>query len=205
MKPAGQSNRNFARTRPIDQPRTNVTLGELFFRDLDKRSAQPTSISYPDLGTRKHGAVTEGLSKKREPRSEKTETKHKPKNNRSIWKNLLGVEDRARSDRDKTRAKDARSDRKFTSVDDDSSSDEKARYEAAYKIRTEEEAQRRRKKERKRKEDARLTSRLSARETLVPVEARSDRKFTSVDSESSTDEKARYEESIRNVQRRRQD
>ncbi|CAN9419197.1 unnamed protein product [Alternaria alternata] len=189
MKPASQSNRNFARTRP----RTNLTLGEMLFGDPDQRSARPTSSSYSDFGTRKHGVVTEATSKKREHRSGKAETKQKPKKNPSIWKNLLGVEDRARSDRNKTRAKEPRSDRKFTSVDDDSSSDDKARYEAAYKIRTEEEAQRHRKEERRRKEDVRLTSGISARETLVPVEARSDRKFTSVDSESSTDEKARYE------------
>jgi len=63
-------------------------------------------------------------------------------------------EDRSRSDREKTRAKEARSDRKFTSVDSESSSDEKARYEAAYKSRTEEEA-RRRAEERRTYEDSR--------------------------------------------------
>ena len=173
MKPASQSNCNFARTRP----RTNLTLGEMLFGDPDQRSARPTSSSYSDFGTRKHGVVTEATSKKREHRSEKAETKQKPKKNPSIWKNLLGVEDKARSDRDKTRAKEPRSDRKSTSVDDDPSDDLMSRYEAFSKKRREEEEKRFREAERER-----LERRLKRRKEG----------FTSVDSESSTDEKARY-------------
>lgn len=44
--------------------------------------------------------------------------------------------DRTRSDLHKTRAKEGRSDRKFNSVESESSSDEKARYEASYKRRS---------------------------------------------------------------------
>ncbi|CAI9636862.1 hypothetical protein GT037_003995 [Alternaria burnsii] len=71
-------------------------------------------------------------------------------------------EDRSRSDREKTRAKESRSDRKFTSVDSESSSDEKARYEAAYKTRTEEEAARRRAEERRTYEDNRYAGAAQA-------------------------------------------
>jgi curved DNA-binding protein CbpA len=63
--------------------------------------------------------------------------------------------DRTRSDREKTRAKEVRSDRKFVSVDSDSSSDDKARYEAEYKRRTEDEAARRKAEERRTYEDNR--------------------------------------------------
>lgn len=48
--------------------------------------------------------------------------------------------DRTRSDREKTRAKETRSERKFNAVDSDSSADEKARYEAEYKRRSDEDA-----------------------------------------------------------------
>ncbi|KAF1941588.1 DnaJ-domain-containing protein [Clathrospora elynae] len=51
--------------------------------------------------------------------------------------------DRSRSDRDKTRAKESRSERKFVSVESESSSDEKARYEAEYKRRSAEDEARR--------------------------------------------------------------
>ncbi|KAF1834437.1 DnaJ-domain-containing protein [Decorospora gaudefroyi] len=44
--------------------------------------------------------------------------------------------DRTRSEREKTRAKEGRSERKFVSVESESSSDEKARYEADYKRRS---------------------------------------------------------------------
>ncbi|KAG9191175.1 hypothetical protein G6011_09263 [Alternaria panax] len=71
-------------------------------------------------------------------------------------------EDRLRTDRDKTRAKEARSDRKFTNVDSESSSDEKARYEAAYKSRTEEDAARRRAEERRTYEDNRYAGAVPA-------------------------------------------
>jgi len=63
-------------------------------------------------------------------------------------------EDRSRSDREKTRSKETRSDRKFTQVDSESSGDEKARYEAAFKARTEEDA-RRKAEERRTYEDNR--------------------------------------------------
>jgi curved DNA-binding protein CbpA len=62
--------------------------------------------------------------------------------------------DRTRSDREKTRAKEGRSDRKFVSVESDSSSDDKARYEAEYK-RRDDEAARRKAEERRTYEDNR--------------------------------------------------
>ncbi|OWY47078.1 DnaJ-like protein [Alternaria alternata] len=153
-------------------------------RAQDRRTSRSTPSIYADSGPPKHGVVTEGTSKKRGPRSEKTETKQKPKKNPSIWKNLLGVEDRARSDRDKIPAKESRSDRKFTGVDDDPSDDLMSRYEAFRKKRIEEEAERLREAERER-----LERRLKRRKE----NARSDHEFTSVDRESSADEKARYE------------
>lgn len=64
-------------------------------------------------------------------------------------------DDRTRSDREKTRAKESRSDRKFTSVESESSSDEKARYESGYKIRTEEDARRKAAEERRSYDDPR--------------------------------------------------
>jgi serine/threonine protein kinase len=227
-KPASQSNRNFhgdvhelwkknhrnrvnQRSRDgetqssipiagkdLPSPHTSETDLHVRFelgRAQDRRTSRSTPSIYADSGPPKHGVVTEGTSKKRGPRSEKTETKP------SIWKNLLGVEDRARSDRDKTRAKEPRSDREFTSVDKDSPDDLMSRYEAFCKKRQEYEEERLREAERereerrlrRRKEDAGFVSAYSVRERLLPVEARSDRKFTSVDSESSTDEKASYE------------
>ncbi|KAI8941105.1 hypothetical protein NX059_002343 [Plenodomus lindquistii] len=63
--------------------------------------------------------------------------------------------DRTRSDREKTRAKETRSERKFNSVDSESSADEKARYEADYKRRSEEDAARKQAAESRRKADDR--------------------------------------------------
>ncbi|CAN9374478.1 unnamed protein product [Alternaria alternata] len=180
--------------KDLPSPHTSETDLHVRFelgRAQDRRTSRSTPSIYADSGPPKHGVVTEGTSKKRGPRSEKTETKQKPKKKPSIWKNLLGVEDRARSDRDKTRAKEPRSDREFTSVDNDSSDDLMSRYEAFRKKRQEYEEERLREAERerverrlrKRKEDAGFVSAHSARERLLPVEARSDCKFTSVDKE----------------------
>jgi len=59
--------------------------------------------------------------------------------------------DRTRSDREKTRAKETRSERKFNPVDSESSADEKARYEADYKRRSDEDAARKQAAESRRK------------------------------------------------------
>ncbi|KAH9873091.1 hypothetical protein J1614_005488 [Plenodomus biglobosus] len=63
--------------------------------------------------------------------------------------------DRTRSDREKTRAKETRSERKFNAVDSESSADEKARYEADYKRRSEEDAARKQAAESRRKAEDR--------------------------------------------------
>ncbi|KAL6709256.1 hypothetical protein ACN47E_001663 [Coniothyrium glycines] len=64
--------------------------------------------------------------------------------------------DRTRSDRDKTRAKDLRSDRKFAQPESESSSDEKVRYETAYKRRSQEdEARKQAEASRRKAEDRR--------------------------------------------------
>lgn len=64
--------------------------------------------------------------------------------------------DRTRSDREKTRAKDLRSDRKFAHPESESSSDEKARYEADYKRRSQEdEARKQAEASRRKTEDRR--------------------------------------------------
>ncbi|RMZ69823.1 molecular chaperone [Pyrenophora seminiperda CCB06] len=60
-------------------------------------------------------------------------------------------EDRARAEREKPRAKEVRPERTFVTPEDDSSADEKDRYEAAYKMRTEQE--RRKTEERRSYED----------------------------------------------------
>lgn len=63
--------------------------------------------------------------------------------------------DRTRSDREKTRAKESRSERKFNAVDSESSADEKARYEADWKRRSEEDAARKQAAESRRKAEDR--------------------------------------------------
>ncbi|KAF2854080.1 DnaJ-domain-containing protein [Plenodomus tracheiphilus IPT5] len=63
--------------------------------------------------------------------------------------------DRTRSDREKTRAKETRDNRKFNSVDSESSADEKARYEADYKRRSEEDTARKQAAESRRKAEDR--------------------------------------------------
>lgn len=63
--------------------------------------------------------------------------------------------DRTRSDREKTRAKDLRNDRKFTHAESESSSDEKARYEAEYKRRSQEDDARKQAEASRRKADDR--------------------------------------------------
>ncbi|KAH7351437.1 hypothetical protein BKA66DRAFT_430630 [Pyrenochaeta sp. MPI-SDFR-AT-0127] len=63
--------------------------------------------------------------------------------------------DRTRSERTKTRDKEVRSDRKFVSVESESSSDEKARYEAEYKRRNAEEDARKQAESRRKSEDRR--------------------------------------------------
>lgn len=65
--------------------------------------------------------------------------------------------DRTRSDREKARTKEVRSDHKFVHVESESSSDEKARYEAAYKRRSAEE-ERRKEEGRRSYEDTRYTA-----------------------------------------------
>lgn len=63
--------------------------------------------------------------------------------------------DRTRSERTKTRDKEARNDRKFVSVESESSADEKARYEADYKRRSAEDEARKHAAESRRKAEDR--------------------------------------------------
>lgn len=63
--------------------------------------------------------------------------------------------DRTRSDRNKARDKETRSDRKFNTVESESSSDEKARYEAEYKRRSQEDEARKQAAESRRKAEDR--------------------------------------------------
>lgn len=82
--------------------------------------------------------------------------------------------DRTRSDRDKTRAKEVRNDRKFNTVESESSSDEKARYEADYKRRSREEEARKEAAESRRKAE----DRRSYEENRYPAAATSQRKMS---------------------------
>jgi curved DNA-binding protein CbpA len=84
----------------------------------------------------------------------------------SSSKSTRQATDRTRSDREKTRAKEVRGDRKFVSVDSDSSSDDKARYEAECKRRTDDEAARRKAEERRTYEDNRYAGAAPAQRKM---------------------------------------
>jgi len=83
------------------------------------------------------------------PQSKRSEKESSSKSSRT-------TSDRTRSDRNKTRDREERRERKFNSVEDDSSSaDEKARYEAEYKRRSAEDDMRRQTAEARRKAEER--------------------------------------------------
>ncbi|KAF2024258.1 DnaJ-domain-containing protein [Setomelanomma holmii] len=77
--------------------------------------------------------------------------------------------ERSRSDRNKARDKEERRERKFVSVESESSADEKARYEADYKRRSHEEEARRQAEAARRKADEQRDQRRSYDESRYPT------------------------------------
>lgn len=100
-----------------------------------------------------------------------------PRTEKESSRSAKASTDRSRSDRNKARDKEERRERKFVSVESESSADEKARYEADYKRRSQEDEARRQAADARRKaedrrsyEDSRYGSSSSARKMSTQEE-----------------------------------
>lgn len=135
-RPSGGSSSRYATEER--KPSAAYDTDEKYYEERDRerargstRSKYDTYAAYPKTGS--------------SPRTEKESSR-----------SAKASAERSRSDRNKARDKEERRDRKFVSVDSESSSaDEKARYEAGYKRRSQEDEAQRRAADARRKADDR--------------------------------------------------